>query len=214
MNEVESGKRLDYLGKLKRDYRRNISSVFDGLPNSQERIRFLLVKINPLLKELSSSLDRATIEKEVRDCHNIEDRTLFIDQIIVALTPILDLAAQDPVAFESHERNVFMESADLIKINEIICYEINDQGWLDIHLAACRTMTPDQRKGYFSDAFRKFQKLARDDKNIKGITGTSTLVTRMPELFTSFGFIIDGPVDAERSSMHLDREDLLNNNYE
>jgi hypothetical protein len=70
---------------------------------------------------------------------------------------------------------------------------------------------------------RKLARVVRQDEKIKGITAKSWLVAKRPEMLTSFGFTLDGPMDPRERALffasvpqdvpihaaHIDRETLI-----
>lgn len=212
MGIIEQGQIPDYRLQMQKALIRDMGGLFDSYANSQDRINRLLIRLDTLLRLFAADIDRGLIEEGLNNCRTITDRNEFITQIGSALKPLIDFMGKNPEESEAKQRVAFMEDGQFIRLNEIICYELCDDGWIHVHLAPCRTMAAEQRDICMEDAIEQLKEVAKKNIKIKGLVAKSWIVAKKPKYVTKFGFSIDGPVEGDSSTIslaHLDRVDLL-----
>lgn len=184
-----------------------VEQVFDLNKTGEERVTEILQKIKPILK--SGLFDEDGIIAQINQAGEIEDKKTFAAKIVSVLTPILELRAKDPDAFEklsrAPEEEKFTELNEVFSYNEISNLE-GKKSFL-IHLP----VDGEKRKRLglikigrmFEQGMQKLAKITAESEGISKIEATSKLVKQYQRLMKTLGFTVTGPIDEELRRAHF-----------
>ncbi len=164
--------------------------------NNKDRIEKILSGIKVFFDMDDSPLDTEEIKEAFRACTG-ETKEEFIESLMVAVKPFIDLKVSDPVLFEEWERSLFMTGDKDHKINQLVGYEEDDDGWLNMHFASNKYISSDQKRKLpkmFVESMRHLAELAKKDESIRGINAESWIVAKHPKMVERYGFEVTGEV--------------------
>lgn len=184
---------------------------FDDYKTGKKRVSVILERVMSVLN--SGIFDKEGIVRRLRECENIKERDVFVDRVVSALLPVIEMRAKDPRAFAkiaNPEDVVEEETTNLTEnfsYNEII--ENGEKAYL-IHLPVDSEKKEKLSVMLIGRLFKEgLEELARiTDKNseIKKIVATSALVKKYQRLLGRLGFTITGPISEELRKMHFANE--------
>jgi hypothetical protein len=168
------------------------AQVFDENPDPKDRIGAILQGVGDFVSHIdekvmpSSTID--TVLSGIRDCEDIRDRDGFVDAVVTALRPVMELRKTHPAVFEDAEAVRMNEGSDFIPLNRLVSYGKTVE---IIHIHHMPGRTVSGKKGLYLDAMRKLADIVEKDKEVKLITASSWIVAEHPRIFEMSGFGIE-----------------------
>lgn len=179
--------------------RTQLSNIFDEFNDPSEKISSILKMVEPFFKHIDKKIlpkeKTDTIMAAISACENISDKKQFLDEIMEALKPALEIREMHADKFEEAQVQAMNEANGFTEINRLLSY--GKSGSI-IHIHAPFGETVDNKITTYRDGMKKLAEIVNKDPEIKEITATSHLVASHPGLFTKIGFKVEEVSDEFR----------------
>lgn len=201
--------------------RAQFSSFFDEFSDPNERISAIIKRIEPFFQHIDKKILPEEKADEIKNallaCENISDKQQFLDGIMEALKPALEIREAHADKFEEAQARAMNESGGFTEINRLLSY--GKSGPI-IHIHAPAGESVGNKISLYRDGMKKLAEIVNNDPEIKEITATSYLVASHPGLFTRAGFKVEDVSDEFRQEhfageereikiAKIDREEFL-----
>lgn len=201
--------------------RAQFSSFFDEFSDPNERINAIIKRIEPFFQHIDKKILPEEKADEIKNallaCENISDKQQFLDEIMEALKPALEIREAHSDKFEEAQARAMNESGGFTEINRLLSYGKHKH---IIHIHAPAGETVGNKISLYRDGMKKLAEIVNNDPEIKEITATSYLVASHPGLFTRAGFKVEDVSDEFRQEhfageereikiAKIDREEFL-----
>jgi hypothetical protein len=201
--------------------RAEFSNLFDKYSDPKERVDTMLKEIEPLFKHIDKKIipedDVKKIKTTLLACESTSEKQQFLDEVMLAMKPFLDLKETNLEEFEEAQALTMNERGGFTEINRLLSYG-KDKNIIHFHAPAGKAV--DNKITLYRSGLRKLAGIVNDDPEIKEITATSPLVASHPGLFTGAGFKIEDVSDEfkqehfagderETKKASIDREEFL-----
>jgi hypothetical protein len=187
--------------------RAQLDSFFDEYKDPKARMEEILKKIKPFFKHIDKKILPAEKADEIiaalSACENLSDKQQFLDKIMEALRPVLDIRQAHADEFEDAQARAMNEAGGFTEINRLLSYGKYKH---IIHMHAPAGETVGNKITLYRDGMRKLAEIINNDPEIKEITATSPLVAAHPGLFTRAGFKVE-EVSDEFRQQHFSGEE-------
>lgn len=201
--------------------RAQFGRFFDEFSDPNERINAIIKRIEPFFqhidKKILSEENANNIRNALLACENISDKQQFLDEIMAALRPAIEIREAHADKFEYAQARAMNESGGFTEINRLLSYGKHKHM---IHIHAPAGETVDNKISLYREGMRKLAEIVDNDPEIKEITATSYLVASHLGLFTRAGFTVEDISDEFRQEhfvgekreikiAKIDREEFL-----
>jgi len=185
-----------YESDLYKRARAQFSSFFDEFSDPNERINVIIKRIEPFFQHIDKKILPEEKADEIKNallaCENISDKQQFLDEIMGALKPTLEIREAHADKFEEAQARAMNESGGFTEINRLLSYGKHKH---IIHIHAPAGETVGNKISLYRDGMKKLAEIVNNDPEIKEITATSYLVASHPGLFTRAGFKVEDVSD-------------------
>lgn len=174
--------------------------TYDLSTDGTKRINNILSDLKFLLDSDKLPIDSNSIRQALTDCAKIDDKTEFVNKTFEILKPLLDIKFSNPQLFEELQRKHFLLDNKFNSLNELLHYDINDDGWAHIHIAPFETIPAKEKSKLlilFNEGMEKLAEILKNNDNIKGVIAESWIVAEHPKILERYGFKITGEIDEE-----------------
>jgi len=159
-------------------------------------------------KNLLSNEEIAKIKNNLRACSAITDKDEFINAVMDALKPALDVRVDRAAEFEEAQAHAMNITGGFTKINRLLSY---GKSGPTIHIHAPPGETVGNKITLYREALRKLAKIVDADPEIQKITATSVLVATHPGIFTRAGFEVENISDKFKQQHFAGEKEELKN---
>lgn len=181
--------------------------IFDHFSDPGERMSEISERLNPFLKHISEDVFPKEKIKEVLEalekCLIIQEKELFLNEIMKALQPILDLHESHLAKFEEARAHAMNEAGGFTEINRLLFY--GKDGSI-IHIHAPHGKSIDNKITLYREGIRKLAEVVEKDPEIKEISPSSYLVAEHPGIFQTVGFKVEDASPEFRQARFPDEE--------
>jgi len=172
--------------------RAQISGFFDQYDNQQERIKAIQNRVESFFEHIDKKILPEEKVNEIRlaisACERTSDKQQFLDAIMTALKPVLDIKEKHADKFEEAQARAMNVLGGFTEINRLLSY--GKSGPI-IHIHAPAGEAVGNKITLYREGMRKLAELVESDPEIKEITATSHLVAAHPGIFTKSGFKVN-----------------------
>lgn len=187
--------------------REQLSSFFDEHTDPKERTSAILKRIEPFFKYTDKKILPEKMIDEMKSallaCEDISDKQKYLDTVMGALKPILDMREARPNAFEEAQARAMNKEMGFTEINRLLSY---GKSGSTVHIHAPAGETVRNKITLYREGLRTLAEIIASDPEIKEVTATSSLVAEHPKLFTRAGFEV-GEVPDEIRQQHFASEE-------
>lgn len=180
--------------------------VFDEHADPKDRIGAIVRGVGDFMSHFDETvLSSAAIDAvlaDVRACEDIRDRDGFVEAVVRAVRPVMELRKTHPGLFEDAEAVRMNEGSDFIPLNRLVSYGKTGE---IIHIHHVPGKTVSGKRTLYLDAMEKLAVIVSQDPEVKLITATSWIVAEHPKMFELSGFDI-GDVSKEVRENHFAKE--------
>ena len=187
--------------------RSQFESYYNGSTDPNERTKAIIERIDPFLQYMDRSvLSEDTVDEikmKLQECGKIDDKSRFLDAVMVVLRPILNLREMHKKQFEDAQARAMNESGGFIEINRVLSY--GKSGPI-IHFHAPAGETVDNKLTLYRSGMKRLAEIVNEDPSVKEIIATSPLVAEHERLFSRAGFTLE-EVSEEFKEEHFPGEE-------
>ena len=203
--------------------------IFQGDTLPDDRLAVVLSHVGAFFEEepakpLMSKNQQDELLSAIKAVTNTSDEKKFVEDVMNALKPFMELRVKHAIEFEDAEARDIMEKQGFTPVNERISYSIGgDQ--LQLHLAPAFEVK-EKIEDYYRDALIKIADVVANNPEIKIIGGASWLnaTKTYGAMKERLGFTISDISEEDRKKHHADatrsvknaimtREELLKRYY-
>lgn len=184
----------------------NWGKLFDEFQDPQERIEVLLSRMEWIFE--INVVDGKKILENLQGLSEENDRQEFINKIVEALSPILELSKKNPEVFEEAQRKFVQEKGGNV-VNEVFYYDMHEGG-VEIHVFPAKSLGPAKIKKKFLEGLRELANVIEKDSSLTTIKAVSWIIFEKPALVELLGFTVTGMNEEQREgNAEISREEFL-----
>ncbi len=176
-----------------------VKALCEEYDNPEERIDKIMEKLTPFFKNIDKNIlndnQIEQIKQNIEATSLIKNKDEFLEILMKALKPIIDLKEKTPDKFEEAEAKAMNEASGFTEINRLLSYG-KYKSTIHIHAPAGETVSG--KLGLYREGMAKLAEIVNNDPDVQTITATSYLVAEHPGLFTRMGFKVEDISDELR----------------
>lgn len=199
---------------LKKQIENKFSGMFDDRDKLSSSINDFISQLE-FFEKTGLVFDKEKMVKSLKESVGIQDREVFLAQILKILEPFLILKITQPKIFEKAQRQSTLNWKENIKLSEVLYisrYKLNDENEeVFIHLPPAKDLMTKDKIEYFQQEIKngliKLAEIIKPYPNIKKILASSWIIAtpRGRERLEDLGFTFSGMVpETENDAGYFD----------